>query len=237
MATKSGFFDSNIGSASYTIAGSPQIGYGSGFTAANLSFNGSAKLNGTRLQVTDVSPTVESGSAWFTTPVNIQKFTTDFTFQITQPNADGMTFAIQNVNTNALGNFGIGLGYGAAENGTPGIPNSTAVKFDLYDNLGEGNNSTGVYTGGGDMTLSSTTLGGGVDLHSGHVLSVHLVYDGTTLTMTITDTTNTTNTFTKNWTVNIPAAVGANIAWVGFTGGTGDLTAKQEILTWTYTVN
>jgi len=34
--------------------------------------------------------------------------------------------------------------------------------------------------------------------------------------------------------VNIPAAVGGNTALVGFTGGTGGLTATQEIISWTY---
>lgn len=68
-------------------------------------------------------------------------------------------------------------------------------------------------------------------------MAVHIVYDGTTLTMKITDTTNSALTFTTSWTVNIPTAVNSNSAWVGFTGGTGGLTAKQEVINWTYTVN
>ena len=237
LATKSGFFDSNVAAASYTIAGSPQIGYSSGFTAANLIFNGSAKLNGTRLQLTDTASTIPNSSAWFATPINIQKFTTDFTFQQTQPNADGMTFAIQNAGTTALGEAGGGLGYGSDTLGNPGIPTSVAIKFDLYDNNGEGVNSTGLYTGGASPTTPAVTFGGGVDLHSGHTFSAHIVYDGTTLTMTITDATNAAQTFTKSWAVNIPSAVGANTAYLGFTGGIGGLTARQEIITWTYTVN
>ena len=43
-------------------------------------------------------------------------------------------------------------------------------------------------------------------------------------------------TFTTSWTVNIPAVVGGNTALVGFTGGTGGLTAIQEVLNWTYNV-
>jgi len=34
--------------------------------------------------------------------------------------------------------------------------------------------------------------------------------------------------------VDIPAALGATTGYVGFSGGTGGLTAIQEILTWTY---
>ncbi len=58
-------------------------------------------------------------------------------------------------------------------------------------------------------------------------------YNGTTLTMTITDTV-TNATFTTSWAINIPATVGGNTAFVGFTAGTGGQTATQEIITWTY---
>jgi hypothetical protein len=63
------------------------------------------------------------------------------------------------------------------------------------------------------------------------------VYDGTTLTMTISDTTNTAQTFTTSWLVNIPAIVGGNTAYVGFTGATGGSTAIQEIVSWTYSTS
>jgi hypothetical protein len=59
-------------------------------------------------------------------------------------------------------------------------------------------------------------------------------YDGTTLTMTITDTTTPANTFTTSFPINIAATVGGNVAFVGFTGGTGGQTATQEILNWTF---
>jgi len=61
-----------------------------------------------------------------------------------------------------------------------------------------------------------------------------MTYDGTTLTLALTDATNTALTFTKSWIVNIPGTVGANTAYVGFTGGTGGSTAVQEVLTWSY---
>ncbi len=72
----------------------------------------------------------------------------------------------------------------------------------------------------------------GVDLHSGDVLQVHLTYDGTTLTMTITDTV-TNVTFTTSWPINIPATVGGNTALVGFTASTG-LQTTTQVITWTY---
>ena len=72
-----------------------------------------------------------------------------------------------------------------------------------------------------------------MSLHSGNPLNVTLAYDGTTLTMTITDT-KTKASFSKSWTINIPATVGGNTAYVGFTGATGGQNALQNVLSWTY---
>jgi hypothetical protein len=200
-----------------------------------MQLNGHTRLNGTRLQLTNTAATFEVASSYWNTQVNVQSFTTDFNFQLTTPNADGFTFTIQDSVLTAMGPAGGGLGFGpSTTTGTPGIPKSVAVKFDLYNNTGEGTNSTGMYTNGASPTVPATTLGGGVNLHSGDIFHVHMTYDGTTLTMTITDMTNTAETFTTSWPINIPATVGANTAWVGFTAGTGGLTATQEILTWTY---
>jgi hypothetical protein len=234
IATASGFAQSNTTTAVITIqsSSSPTVNFSSGFTATGLQFNGRTTLNGNRLQLTDGAQ-AEASSAWFTTPVNVQSFTNDFTFQFINPAADGMTFTIQNAGTTALGPNGGGLGYGATlPGGTGGIPSSVAVKFDLFQNVHEGTNSTGLYTNGASPTSPSVTLGNGVDLHSGDVLKVHMTYDGTTLTMTITDTV-TNAAFTASWAINIPATVGANTALVGFTGSTGLKTVTQ-IVSWTY---
>jgi hypothetical protein len=235
IATAPNFTQSNTATSVITIqsGGSTGINFASGFTSTGLSFNGRAKLNGSRLQLTD-GGTSEASSAWFATPVNVQAFTTDFSLQLINPNADGMTFVIQNAGTTALGPSGGGLGYGAGlPGGTPGIPSSVAVKFDLFQNSHEGVNSTGLYTNGASPTSPAVTLAGGVNLHSGDIFRVHVTYNGTTLTMTITDTV-TNATFTTSWTIDIPGTVGGNTALVGFTGGTGGQTATQEIITWTY---
>jgi hypothetical protein len=42
-------------------------------------------------------------------------------------------------------------------------------------------------------------------------------------------------TFTRSYTVDIPAAVGGPTAYAGFTAATGGNTSRQEILNWTYT--
>ena len=228
IATAAGFNPSAVISGTYTItSGGGSINYGSGFTASGLTFNGFAKLNGTRLRLTDGKAN-EAASAFATAAINVQTFTTDFSFQLTNPNADGFTFTIQGNKPTAIGSPGGNLGYA-------GIGKSVAVKLDLYNGAGEGPNSTGLYTNGAVPTIPAIALGGGVNLHSGDPFKVHLTYNGTTLTMTITDGNVPTQTFTTSWTVNIPAIVGGTTAFVGFTGATGGATAIQELINWTYT--
>jgi hypothetical protein len=140
-----------------------------------------------------------------------------------------MTFAIQNNNTSEVGTAGYGSGLGYQ-----GIPNSIAVKFDLFNSAGEGSDSTGLYTGGAAPTVPAVDLSStAINLHSGDVMHAHLVYDGTNLTMTLTDTV-TNGTVTEVFPVNIPSMVGGSTAYVGFTGATGGLTATQNVLSWSY---
>jgi hypothetical protein len=229
MAVANGYNNSAAASGTYTI-NTNDVNYASGFSSTDLALNGSAVLNGTKLRLTNGGKD-EAGSGFYTLPLSVQSFTTNFSFQLTNPNADGIAFVIQNVGTTALGPMGDGLGYG----GTGGIPSSVAVKFDFFNNSGEGPNSTGLYKNGASPTIPATTLGGQVNLHSGDVFNVHITYDGTTLTMTITDSNSPADTFMTSWAVNIPGTVGAPSAYAGFTGGTGGETATQDILTWTFT--
>jgi len=207
---------------------------GAGFTAGALVMNGSAQLKGSVLELTDGNQ-FEASSAWYATRVNVQNFVTDFTFQVTPgTTADGFTFALQANSTAALGVAGGPLGYGLdTATGTGGIPNSVAVKFDLYNNFGEGNDSTGLYINGASPTIPFVDMtGSGIDLHSGDLFDVHMTYGGGSLAMTITDTV-TKAMFTHTWTIDIPTTIGATTAYAGFTGGTGGVTATQNILTWT----
>jgi hypothetical protein len=234
IAVASGFTNSPVTSGTYSIVSGSSINYGSGFTSTGLALNGSAAISSSRLRLTNGGAR-QAASAFYNALIGIQNFTNDFSFQLTNPSADGMTFTIQGTGTTAIGPYGGGLGYGpSSTTGTPGIGKSVAIKFDLYSNNGEGNNSTGMYTNGASPTTPAITLAGGVNLHSGDVFNVHMTYDGTTLKMTITDASVPTDTFTASWTVNIPTIVGSTTAYVGFTAGTGDLSAIQDIVSWTY---
>ena len=235
IAQASGDSVSAVGSATYTIqAGTgATINLGSGFpNATGLKVNGNAKVNSGSLELTDGGG-FEAGSTFWTTPVNIQSFTTNFTFQLTSAVGDGITFTIQNAGTTALGNSGSGLGYGIDPVGGTGggIGESVAVAFDLHYIP----NTVGVFTDGASPTNPSVSLtSAGISLASGDTIAAKLTYSGTTLTVNLTDTV-TNKTFTQAFTVNIPSTVGANTAYVGFTGGTGASTAIQNIKTWTFT--
>jgi LysM repeat protein len=228
IAVETGYTSSSVATAAYTIgAVTTYINYPSGgFTASALSLNYGASVTGGLLQLTDGGAD-EERSAWFTTKVPVQAFTTNFTFQQTNASADGMAFVIQGNNIWSLGDPGGGLAY-------QGISNSVAVKFDLYNNAGEGSDSTGIYTDGAAPTVPAVDLSStGINLHSGDTMAVQMVYNGTTLTMTLTDTV-TNASVTEVFTVNIPSVVGGNTAYVGFTGSTGSETATQNVLSWTY---
>jgi hypothetical protein len=221
---------SAIATAAYVIqTGGASINFGNGFpSAAGLTLNGTAVNTNNLLQLTTTTGAYQVGSVFWSQPIGIQTFTTDFSFQLSSAQGDGFTFTIQNVGAKALGASGSGLGY-------QNIAKSVAIKFDLYSNSGEGTDSTGVYTNGAVPTVPAVDMtSSGVVLKSGDSMLAHVTYDGSTLTMNLLDLV-TNKTFVLSQAVNIPQIVGGNTAYVGFTGGTGGLGAIQKILNWTYT--
>jgi hypothetical protein len=217
-------------SSAVLVAVGTSIDNGGGFTEGSMALNGSAVLDGTTLEMTHGAR--QAGSAFNTTAVNTQSFTTDFTFQLPSPTSDGLMFVLQDQGLKALGADGANLGYGQR---SFGIHESVGVKFDLYDNSGEGVDSTRLFTNGASPTTPSVDLTpSGVNLHSGNIFRVHMTYDGTTLTVTLTDTVTGT-TATHSYTVNIPAIVGSNTAYAGFTAGEGVTDTTQNVLSWTFT--
>ncbi len=253
VAVESGYTDSQVGVANYQVApsGSPVINFPNGLANAShlITVNGTAKFNGSALQLTDTSANSEVGTAWYAVPVNVQSFTTNFTLSLQNARANGMTFTIQNQppassdtsilyvsgGPNALANSASGLGYSGSTNGVggqiAGLLSSVAVKFDLYN---DGGDATGLYTNGADPSINSINMSSsGVSLHSGNPLNVTMHYNGSSLSMTVTDS-KTKKSFSKSWSINIPETVGGNTAYVGFTAATGGLTADQQVTAWTY---
>ena len=219
---------STVATATYTLTSGSActlIDYSAGFTPASLSLNGGAAVKGSLLQLTD-GGLYEARSAFYSTLVPVSEFTTDFQFQLLNPMADGITFTIQSAGPDALGQSGGGLGYA-------GIPKSVALKFDLYNNKGEGTDSSGFYLDGVYPDTPAVNLAPfGIYLHSGHVFAAHITFVGDMTKGTITDLA-TYQSYTASIPGDLTKVVGDN-AYVGFTGGTGGLSATQNILTWTY---
>jgi serine/threonine protein kinase len=204
--------------------------YEDGFSADGMVLNGGAVLAGRVLRLTDGGVN-QARSAFYHLPMDVRAFTTRFRFQIRPGNtAEGFTFCIQGINPRRVGAAGGGLGY-------EGIGLSVALKFDLWNNRGEGNNSTGLFTGGlGPFDFESADLTpSGIDLHSGRAYDAELIYDGRTVRATIRDAAAPARRFRQRFPVNIPGEVQDTTACVGFTGGSGALGAVQDILNWTWT--
>ncbi len=211
------------------------IDHNNGFAnPTDLTANGSAAFpTDTTLRLTTAD--AQTGSAFSNTRMTVAKFTTTFQIRLhegTQPNyADGLTFVIQANAPTALGQGGAGLGY-------QGIGRSVAIKFGTFQYAGDpSNSSTGLILNGaaprGGMDTSATVL-----LNSQDQKNVILTYDGTTLTETIIDVPRST-TFTTTYTVNIPAVIGSDTAYVGFTAATGSPAPSywelQDIVNWQFT--
>jgi hypothetical protein len=96
-----------------------------------------------------------------------------------------------------------------------------------------GTNGVGAYTPAGVASGRSYSSTGSVLFASSHQILVSLVYSNQILNVTLTDL-NTTNSFVTNYPVNIPAFVGTNAAYVGFTGGEGAVYSSQTISDFSY---
>jgi hypothetical protein len=229
----------------YGMRSASDGGYNVGFGGRNgLSLNGSARSAGGILRLTGKHD-LQAGSVFSSTPVNVRRFSTIFRLQVSPGNntADGLTFCLQGEGPRALGGSGGGLGYGPDPNNPldPGfkITKSVALKLDLFDNQTiQPRSSLGLYKNG-DSPTAANAIGGevaldplGIDLHSGHPFRVTLNYDGTTLQVVLRDLT-LLREITRSFVVDIPTITG-NTAHVGFTAGTGLLSAEQEIVSWQF---
>ena len=188
----------------------------------------------------------QGNSAFFNTKQNINAFNVSFTYTdvtgtgSSTSTADGFTFTLQNDTrgVNAVGFNGNTLGYGGgtapvalplqpAQTTRAAIANSAAVEFNIYNN-----STTGLGTNGA-LTLTNNAA---AILYSGHPINVNLSYNGMTLTETLTDSTLPANTSTFTSATNLASVLGANTAYVGFTGADGATTSTQTISNFTFSV-
>jgi hypothetical protein len=213
------------------LSGGPQISFANFASTTGLVTNGYASSPTTassQLVLTDGAYN-EARSVFYGTKEGIDTFSTSFTVVISPgaSTADGFTFAVQAQGSTALGTNGGNLGY-------TGITPSVAAGFNFFDDDLEGSGFGFVSNGQDPDTITQNDMTP-VDLHSGDPMAVSITYDGTTLSVNVVDEDNNSDTYSANETVDIPAIVGSDEAFVGFTAATGTNTSNQAITNWSYT--
>ena len=225
------------------------------FTGSNGQSSNGLSVSGNVATLTTNSGTQEGNALFYNTKQSIAAFKVSFTYQDVggsgaSSTADGFTFTLQNDSRNAgaVGGTGNSLGYAVGGGTTThtAIVSSAAVGFDIYGGSTTGlvtTSSLGVmtsYKNSTPTTVTSLTSGlvntSNAILYSGDPINVQLTYNGTTLSETLTDANNSTNTSTFSYTVNLANVLGASTAYVGFTGADGATTSTQTIGNFSYTV-
>jgi hypothetical protein len=184
--------------------------------------NGGATIQNNVLTLTDGQPGGEARSVFFNFPMYCQAFRVSFTYQsgqgTTSPQADGVTFCLQNT---TAGTGAVGIGGGSL--GYTGITNSMAIAIDQFTAKGY----EYVTNGQDPATLGQYVLTAPVDPSSGDPINVSIVYQTNAISLSLTDAV-TLATFVTNFTVG-PLPITSATAFVGFTGGSGDLDSVQTI--------
>jgi hypothetical protein len=211
-------------------------------SADGLQFNGSALFSSDEHIIRLNNNFSQAGSVFTTNRVDTTHFSTTFWMRLhegTQPNpADGYTFILQGNSPTAIGAGGGGLGY-------QNIPNSVAIKFDVFNNEGETDNSTGVFVNGhfpgvshGPLDVNVPIDKAVVNIGDQHRKRIDINYDALTqiLDVTITDEQHDggPTSVHQTYTIDIPSIVGSGGAYVGFGGGTGGLYSLQDVLGWVF---
>ena len=193
-------------------------GLGMGWSLNGTSEGGYIFLN--TLELTDGQKN-ESRSSFLSNALYVGAFQATFTYTDVNGNgADGACFVVQNDprGTAALGGGGGSLGYS-------GITPSMSVQFNIY--AGNGLGGAGVAFGE-DGTIAKVNNTAPVNIDLGDPINVTLTYIGGVARVFLQDTVNNA-TFSMSTNVNIPAVLGTNVAYVGFTGADGGTASAQTI--------
>jgi len=185
--------------------------------------NGGPTIANNALTLTDGSGS-EARSAFFTYPLYIKSFAASFTYwDVSTAGADGATFVLQNAaaGPSALGGAGGSIGYN-------GITPSFAIELNIFSG-----NTVGIALRTNGVTGKPYSPTTPVNIASGDLINVTIQYASGNLQLTLQDTT-TSSLFTTNLVINLPSVLGADTAYVGFTGGSGATVATQQISDFTF---
>ena len=213
----------------------------SGFPNGNLfHLNGSAQVRDNRLDLAD--GVWANGSAWATTKLSTtQSFKTTFRSVVTGA-YDGLAFVIQADGPDALGPTGAGIGYGAVvpdayPDGTVIRP-SVIVEFDTADNSSAGWDPAVrqhvAVTRDGNVAQHYVWADPQIDLDNNEPFSAWIEYDASAhvLTVYVARTERQPATPLLIFPIDLRAALGADRAWVGFTGASAVFDNRASVLAW-----
>lgn len=140
--------------------------------------------------------------------------------------ADGAAFCLQN---DPRGQAAVGGGGG--DLGVSGISPSVELEFNLYTGAGEAvgyafqtNGLTGANAANGNYVTP-----GSINIASGDPISVSLNYNGSVLSLTLTDGIARVSFSTNLPAVDLAQIVGGSTAYIGFAGADGGIASDQII--------
>ncbi|MEU8659653.1 L-type lectin-domain containing protein [Actinoplanes philippinensis] len=173
----------------------------------------------------------QSGSAWSTEQVDLTtSFETTFKAHLRsgKRGADGIAFVAQGEGPRALGGWGGGLGY-------RGIHHSVAVEFDIYRNSPDPSSNHLAVSINGNPDRYESAAESSIPLY-GKPFQARVRYDAGHHRLTVHVRAlgqGATEELLLDQPVNLAARTGVSSGWVGFTGATGSLTARQDVYEWT----
>jgi hypothetical protein len=213
--------------------------------------NGVPVISGGDLTLTTASNS-EASSAWYSTPQDIaDSWTATFTWQwsgTTNP-ADGFMFVAQNQGLSALGGGGGYKGYQATSPGSAAGGYAITPSYGVgVENFGSGNaNNVSVGINGTIVTGGNNVANSTLDVNTdSNPINFTVSYNAAANEIYVAgvDTTNSADSFSYVYTgnsgnlapsFNSATQVGANTAYVGFTGATGGLNEEQDFTNFNFT--
>ncbi|MFC1806303.1 hypothetical protein ACFL09_04900 [Planctomycetota bacterium] len=255
-ATGSGWQDQDILAMTYTPAIGPALIYDGFNDHTGLTANGSAEFltSGAflRLARTDNAGDpqylpINFGSAFTTQQFGINTFATEFEFEIHNAGGTsfwptggcGLAFLIQGEGATALGLGGGCNGFGDEARGATAdaIKPSVAIEFDTAQNdsppdwVDPDHHHVGICING-DMA-DVVSVGVLPDFEDTGLWKAWIEYDGAELKI-YAGHPGKPSVPTLTYAIDIPAIVGSERAWVGFTAGASHGWADHDVLSWAY---
>jgi PEP-CTERM motif len=186
------------------------LGFGdfSGFTLNQSDAAAAPSINGGTIHLTYNTPSIEENRSIFgNTPQSIAQFNMSVTYQAGEFQGGGAALVLEDGPSGAHANNN--------------VPDSAIVTLEI------GSNSTSGFYDGPGYGGSGSSSTAPVVLNSGDPIDVSLVYNGSILHESLTDTV-TSASYSTSFFVDIPSIVGSSTAYVGLLGYTGFGTAGDQ---------